>query len=171
MDKDAYKKLLSFEVTIQDYFAGHLNDFTNLNWFTPLQYNTDKNGNYNMVNVSIGGSVENGMSPPSLTNTGQPENSIFEASLTLTVETTIHALDDAGTIEGRNLHQDRIAETRWAMLHGNLNQSDCDEIEIIGWVTQGDTSLALNDKDDLLSELTYSFQVGIKNDAWPIIPE
>lgn len=167
MDKAAYKKLLSLEVTVQNFFAAHLNTFTNLNWFTPLQYSTDKKGNYNMVSVSIDGSVDNGMSPASLTHTGQPENGIFDCSLTLTVETTIHALDDKPKIEGRNLHQDRIAEVRWAMLHGNLNQSSCEDLEIIGWVTQGGTALGLNEKEDLISEITYSFQVGIKDTAWP----
>lgn len=167
MDKTAYKKLLSLEVLIQDFFAEHLNQFTDMNWFTPLQFSNDKKGNYNYVLANIEGSIDNGLAPASQTNTGQTENSLFNASINLTIETTLTALDKKGNVEGRNLHQDRIAETRWAMLHGNLVQSNCELLEIVAWVNQGQTSLNLNEKDDLISELSYSFQVGIKADAWP----
>jgi hypothetical protein len=170
MNKSEYKRILSLEVLIQDHFETHLNTFSNLTWYSPLRFTEDKKGNHNMVLATVNGSIgEGALEPSSNTHTGDAENAIFEIDLSLTIETTLRLMDETDEVAGRNLHQDKIAETRYAMMHGILGQSISDDFDIIGYLEQGQTTLGVNDSDNIMSELNYSFKVGIKSDAWPSV--
>ena len=155
------------ESTADAWLAAHLTAYTGDTWRTPLDQGDDIGNSYFFVSAHQGGSDET-FAPASISNTGQPERGVFAMTFELGISTTFHNISTRKKQNSQNIHQQLIGMARAAMLHGSLSAAvQCDEIEIIGWLTQAATQSRVNENQDLVTLLTYTCNVGFKDGAWP----